>query len=83
MIGDMVTSRARIEDQVKQVKKSLPAAEWRSLLETTQTMGRQMKALREGVMRVRMVQIGEIFERMQFVVRDLATRKRIVLDVRT
>ena len=83
MIGDMVTSRARIEDQVKQVKKSLPAAEWRSLLETTQTMGRQMRDLREGVMRVRMVQIGEIFERMQFVVRDLAREsgKRIVLDV--
>ncbi len=79
----MVTSRARIEDQIKQVKKSLPADEWRSLLETTQTMGRQMRDLREGVMRVRMVQIGEIFERMQFVVRDLAREsgKRIVLDM--
>jgi two-component system chemotaxis sensor kinase CheA len=46
-------------------------------------MSRQLRDLREGVMRVRMVQIGEVFERMQFVVRDLAREsgKRIVLDV--
>jgi two-component system chemotaxis sensor kinase CheA len=46
-------------------------------------MTRQLKDLREGVMHVRMVQIGEVFERMQFVVRDLAREsgKRIVLDV--
>jgi two-component system chemotaxis sensor kinase CheA len=83
MIGEMVTTRARIEDQVKTVKKSLLPAEWRSLWETTQTMGRHLRDLRDGVMRVRMVQIGEIFERMQFVVRDLAreTGKRVVLDV--
>jgi two-component system chemotaxis sensor kinase CheA len=30
-----------------------------------------LRDLREGVMRVRMVQVGEIFERMRFVVRDL------------
>jgi two-component system chemotaxis sensor kinase CheA len=35
-------------------------------------MSRQLRDLREGVMRVRMVQVGEIFERMRFVVRDLA-----------
>ena len=29
-------------------------------------MGRQLRDLRESVMRVRMVQIGEIFERMTF-----------------
>jgi len=46
-------------------------------------MGRQLRDLREGVMRVRMVQIGEIFERMRFVVRDLAREggKHVVLDV--
>jgi two-component system chemotaxis sensor kinase CheA len=83
MIGEMVTSRARLEVQIKDAKRSLPAAEWRGLWETTQTMTRQLKDLREGVMHVRMVQIGEVFERMQFVVRDLAREsgKRIVLDV--
>jgi two-component system, chemotaxis family, sensor kinase CheA len=34
-------------------------------------MGRQLRDLRESVMRVRLVQIGETFERMTFVVRDL------------
>ena len=83
MIGEMVTSRARLEEQVKHAKRSLPATEWRGLWETTQTMTRQLRDLREGVMRVRMVPIGEVFERMQFVVRDLAREsgKRIVLDI--
>src|SRR5688572_4607235 len=83
MIGEMVTSRARIEDQVKQAKKSPPPAEWRDLWETTQALSRQLRDLREGVMRVRMVQIGGVFERMQFVIRDLAREsgKRIVLEV--
>ena len=83
IVGEMVTSRARIEDQIKQVKKGLPRDEWRGLWETSQNMGRQLRDLREGVMRVRMVQIGEIFERMRFVVRDLAREggKHVILDV--
>src|SRR5262249_25154666 len=40
--------------------------------ETNLAMGRQLRDLREGVMRVRMVPLGEVFERMQFVIRDLA-----------
>ena len=39
--------------------------------------------MREAVLRVRMVPIGEIFERMQFVVRDLAreSNKQIRLEL--
>ena len=46
-------------------------------------MGRQLRDLRESVMRVRMVQIGEIFERMTFVVRDLAREsgKKIIVQL--
>jgi two-component system chemotaxis sensor kinase CheA len=46
-------------------------------------MSRQLRDLRESVMRVRMVQIGEIFERMTFVVRDLAREsgKKIVVQL--
>jgi two-component system chemotaxis sensor kinase CheA len=46
-------------------------------------MGRQLRDLRESVMRVRLVQIGEIFERMTFVVRDLAREsgKKIVVQL--
>ena len=39
---------------------------------TAQAIERQLRDLREGVMRVRLVPVGEIFRRMPFVVRDLA-----------
>ena len=83
MIGELVISRARLEDHLKNLKRNVPAAEWRALQETNLAMSRQLRALRDGVMRVRMVQVGEIFERMQFVVRDLAREsgKRITLEL--
>lgn len=71
LIGELVTSRARMEDGLKQLRRSVSPAEWRALQETNMAMARQLRDLREGVMRVRMVQVGEIFERMKFVVRDL------------
>jgi two-component system, chemotaxis family, sensor kinase CheA len=83
LIGELVTSRARMEEGLKQLRGSVPAAEWRSLQETNMAMARQLRDLREGVMRVRMVQVGEIFERMKFVVRDLAREsgKEIKLEL--
>src|SRR5688572_12977542 len=72
IIGELVISRTRLEDQVKDLKRVTAPAVWRSLQETSLGMERQLRDLRESVMRVRMVQIGEIFERMTFVVRDLA-----------
>ena len=83
IIGELVISRTRLEDQLTELKRVTPAAAWRSLQETSQTMGRQLRDLRESVMRVRMVQIGEIFERMTFVVRDLAREsgKKIIVQL--
>jgi two-component system chemotaxis sensor kinase CheA len=83
MIGELVSSRARMEDQLKRLQASVSAVEWRTLQETSLAMSRQLRALRDGVMRVRMVQVGEIFERMQFVVRDLTREsgKRIALEL--
>lgn len=83
MIGELVISRARLEDHLKRLKQNVPAAEWRGLQETNLVMGSQLRDLREGVMHVRMVQVGEIFERMQFVIRDLAREsgKRITLEL--
>ncbi|HEX5873331.1 MAG TPA: chemotaxis protein CheA, partial [Pyrinomonadaceae bacterium] len=71
IIGDLVISRTRLEEQLTELKRTTPPALWRSLQETSQSMGRQLRDLRESVMRVRLVQIGETFERMTFVVRDL------------
>lgn len=83
LIGELVTSRARLDEGLKLSKRDVPPAEWRELQETNQAMARQLRDLREGVMRVRMVQVGEIFERMKFVVRDLSREsgKEIKLEL--
>ncbi|HSQ19063.1 MAG TPA: Hpt domain-containing protein, partial [Blastocatellia bacterium] len=72
MVGDLVISRSRLDDHLMHLDTTLPAAEWRPLQETNLAIERQLRDLREGVMRVRMVPIGEIFERMRFAVRDLS-----------
>ena len=83
IVGELVISRTRLEDQVTELKRMTPPAVWRPLQETSQSIARQLRDLRESVMRVRMVQIGEIFERMTFVVRDLAREsgKKIVVQL--
>ena len=83
IIGELVISRTRLEDQLTELKRVTPAAVWRPLQETSFAIARQLRDLRESIMRVRMVQIGEIFERMTFVVRDLAreNRKKIIVQL--
>ena len=72
MVGELVISRARLEDNIKNAEPDMPASQWRILQETNLIIERQLRDLRDGVMRVRMVPVGEIFERMRFVVRDLS-----------
>lgn len=83
MVGELVISRARLEGNLKSAESEMPATRWRALQETNQMIERQLRDLREAVMHVRMVPIGEIFERMRFVVRDLAreTRKKVRLEL--
>jgi two-component system, chemotaxis family, sensor kinase CheA len=72
MIGDLVISRACLDAATAPAEALLPPAVWRPIQENTQTIERQLRDLREGVMRLRLVPVGEIFRRMPFVVRDLA-----------
>ena len=83
MVGELVISRARLEDNLKNAEPEMPAPQWRALQETNLMIERQLRDLREGVMRVRMVPIGEIFERMRFVVRDLSReyQKKVRLEL--
>ena len=83
LVGDLVVSRARLEDALLRVEKFTPATEWRTLQEHSESIERHLRDLREGVMRVRLVPVGEIFRRMPFVVRDLArdSGKRIQLEL--
>jgi two-component system chemotaxis sensor kinase CheA len=84
MIGDLVISRARLDAALARVETHVPPVAWRAVQENAQTIERQLRDLREGVMRVRLVPIGEIFRRMPFVVRDLArdSGKRVRLELR-
>ncbi|HUR53162.1 MAG TPA: chemotaxis protein CheW, partial [Gemmataceae bacterium] len=71
-VGELVITRARLDNGLARVAPSLPAAEGRELRETSLALERQLRDLREGVMRVRLVPIRDVFGRMRFVVRDLA-----------
>ncbi|HEY0763999.1 MAG TPA: chemotaxis protein CheA [Pyrinomonadaceae bacterium] len=83
IVSELVISRTRLEDQLTDLKRVTPPATFRSIQETSLSMGRQLRDLRDSVMRVRMVQIGEIFERMTFVVRDLAREngKKVIVQL--
>jgi len=72
MIGNLVILRARLADTLARTERSLPPAMARALQDDIDAIERELRELREGVMRVRLVPIGEIFRRMPFVVRDLA-----------
>lgn len=84
MVGELVIGRSHLENRLKLLEASMPASEWRVLQETNLALERQLRDLREGIMRARMVPIGEIFERMKFVIRDLAreSRKQVNLELR-
>jgi two-component system chemotaxis sensor kinase CheA len=71
-VGELVITRARLDNGLDRAAPSLSAAEGRELRETSLTLERQLRDLREGVMRVRLVPIRDVFGRMRFVVRDLA-----------
>jgi two-component system chemotaxis sensor kinase CheA len=83
LVGELVVSRSRLDDNLKQLGARLPRSDWRSLQETNQSIERQLRDLREGMMRIRLVPIREIFARMQFVVRDLNReyQKQTVLEL--
>src|SRR5205814_9399780 len=73
----------RLTGTLSRVEQRIPAGDWRTIQENAIAIDRQLRTLREGIMRVRLVPVGEIFRRMPFVVRDLAreTGKRVRLDL--
>jgi two-component system chemotaxis sensor kinase CheA len=83
LVGELMNSRARLQDQIEPLEPRLPVQAWRALQETSTTLYRQLRRLRQGVMEMRLVPIGETFARMQFVVHDLAREsgKQIALDL--
>jgi len=72
LVGELVISRSRLEEGLKRLEGKTAPAQLRPLQETNLAMERQLRELREAVMRIRLVPVAEIFNRMQFVVRDAA-----------
>ncbi|HJU44998.1 MAG TPA: chemotaxis protein CheA [Vicinamibacterales bacterium] len=72
MIGNLVILRSRLSDTVSRSERHLPPAQFRAMEDDAAAIEHELRELREGVMRVRLVPVGEIFRRMPFVVRDLA-----------
>ncbi|HEY6802353.1 MAG TPA: chemotaxis protein CheA [Pyrinomonadaceae bacterium] len=83
LVGELVVTRARLEQNLNSIRSAIPATSWRQLQEVNVTLGKQLRDLRNDVMRVRMVPIAEVFERMRFVVRDIAkeSKKRVKLEL--
>src|SRR6185503_14256292 len=71
-MGELVLHRARLDELLGRVVDHLPTAEERALQDVNLGFTRELRHLREGLMRVRLVPVSEIFDRMPFVVRDLA-----------
>jgi two-component system chemotaxis sensor kinase CheA len=83
MLGDLVIIRGHVEESLRQLEAILPASSWRKFQEANFLLLRQIRNLREGVMRVRMVPVGDIFERMRYVIRGLQreSQKNIRLEL--
>ena len=71
-VADLVVARARVAEAVARVERLLPAQDARELQDHLLAFERQLRDLREDVMRVRLVRVDEIFRRMPLVARDLA-----------
>jgi two-component system, chemotaxis family, sensor kinase CheA len=69
-VGDLVTTRSRLEDLLRQSAGAGSSAVRDAMEETSAAMERQLRQLRESVMRLRLVPVGEVFERLRFAARD-------------
>jgi two-component system chemotaxis sensor kinase CheA len=69
LIGELVVSRSRLDELLRQAAGDVAGIR-DALDETNEAMERQLRRLRESVMRIRLVPIGEVFERLRFAARD-------------
>jgi two-component system chemotaxis sensor kinase CheA len=83
LIGEMVISRTHFDETIRSLETQIPQSGFRNLQELNSRLERQLRSVRDAVMHVRMVPIGQIFERMRFVVRGLErdTNKRVHLQL--
>ncbi|BAJ65138.1 chemotaxis protein CheA [Anaerolinea thermophila] len=70
-VGDLLITRSRLQEILPDLQGAPPAALDR-LEQMIHRMGRQVRALRQTVVRMRLVPLAEVFSRMPLAVRDIA-----------
>ncbi|MEO5567597.1 MAG: chemotaxis protein CheA, partial [Gemmatimonadaceae bacterium] len=85
MVGELVVTRSRVDQALATIDgggNALAADDVDELRQLSDRLEHQLRALREGIMRIRLVAIGESFERMRFAMRDIVrdTGKTIRLE---
>lgn len=83
IVGDLIITKSRLQENMRQIEDFVPAIKYRDLSETLRLLDKSLRELRESVMKVRLVPVGEAFERMQFVIKDLIreSNKKIELHI--
>jgi two-component system chemotaxis sensor kinase CheA len=81
MVGELVVSRARLGELIAQTSDTLPSSMWDDLNDANEGLERQLRTIREGVTRVRLVAVNEVFERMRFAMRDIARETQKVIHL--
>jgi two-component system, chemotaxis family, sensor kinase CheA len=75
LTGELVMSRARLADDIMRLRQNPTKAAFAAVEDDNVALERQLRDLRSAIMRVRLVPIGEVFERMRFVARDVARER--------
>ena len=83
-VGALVISRSRLDEALRHATADGIGAVWDTLEETNGAMERQLRTLRQTVTGMRLVAVGEVFERLRFAIRDLARElgKQVTLELR-
>jgi two-component system chemotaxis sensor kinase CheA len=71
-LGDLVISRSQFDEIVRELDGKCDGWLHGKLMEVNQKMERQLRLFRENIMRIRMVPVLSVFDRMQFVAQDAA-----------
>lgn len=83
ILGELVITKSRLEGNLRSLKGKLSYQDEKKLQETVKSLDKYLRDLRESFTRIRLVPIGELFERMQFVIKDLIreSNKNIALEI--
>ncbi len=83
IMGDVAIARSHLSELIRNVEKKIPVGVYREIQETALTVGKNLRYLRDGIVRIRMVAVSEIFDRMRFAARDLARKQDKIIRVET